>query len=94
MRQETRRITRAGARAWFGNSQRHRPDGDCGQARPRGATGSGDVCDGEGRACSRPSLTAADAMPTPVPDAIEDPATVLVEDVAAYLSIDNELRPH
>jgi hypothetical protein len=33
-------------------------------------------------------------MPTPVPDAIEDPATILVEEVAAYLSIDNELRPH
>jgi hypothetical protein len=37
---------------------------------------------------------AADATPTPLPDAIAAPAAVLAQEVATYSSLYNEIRPH
>jgi hypothetical protein len=52
------------------------------------------VCDGEQRARCRSSLKAADATPTPLPDAIDDLAGVLAVEVTAYLCRYNEVRPY
>ena len=52
------------------------------------------MCDGEQRARCRSSLKAADAMPTPLPDAIDDLAGVLAVELTAYLYRHNEVRPY
>lgn len=45
-------------------------------------------------ALCRPSSPAADPMPTPLPDATDDPAPALAEHTAACLSLHSEAQPH